>query len=207
MEEPWSRHAVDAAAGAGLLAVSWLLLDGRRGVVPGWESDLFEVVNRLPDVLEWPLWPVMQLGNFWMCSVGGIIAYSLTKRWPPALAAGSSVLLAWAAANVVKDLLERGRPADLLGEVTLRESGVDGQGYVSGHAAISFALATVLTPLVPRRWRWVPFALATGVAFARVYYGAHLPLDVVGGAGVGVLCGLVSSLAFGVIRPRRQHEV
>lgn len=199
---PWSRHAVEAAAGAGLLGISWLLLDDRRGVVPDWESDLFDAINGLPDAFEWPLWPVMQLGNFWMCSVGGIVAYSLAKRWPPALAAGSSVLLAWGAAKFVKDVIERGRPADLLDGVTLRESGIHGMGYVSGHAAISFALATVLTPLVPRRRRWLPFTLAGGVGVARIYYGAHLPLDVVGGAGVGVLCGLATSLAFGLTRPR-----
>ena len=36
----------------------------RRG--PGWEVDLFGAVNDLPDWLRWPIWPVMQLGNFWM---------------------------------------------------------------------------------------------------------------------------------------------
>jgi undecaprenyl-diphosphatase len=105
------------------------------------------------------------------------------------------------AAKVLKDTIQRGRPGELLDHVNLRESDLDGQGYVSGHTTIAFALGTVLTPLLPGRWRWVPFAIASGVGFARVYYGAHLPLDVLGGAGLGILCGLVVSVAFGTIDP------
>jgi membrane-associated phospholipid phosphatase len=45
------------------------------------------------------------------------------------------------------------------------------------------------------------------VAFARVYGGAHLPLDTVGGAGLGLLCGTLARWAFGLggegVRPRR----
>jgi membrane-associated phospholipid phosphatase len=111
------------------------------------------------------------------------------------------VLLAWVGAKVVKGVIDRGRPADLLEGVHVREAGLHGHGYVSGHTAIAFAVATVVTPLLPGRWRLVPFAVACLVGFARIYYGAHLPLDVVGGAGIGILSGLVASLAFGTIDP------
>jgi membrane-associated phospholipid phosphatase len=198
---PWGRHATEAAAGVGLLGVSWLLLADRADTVPGWEADVFDAVNGLPGALRWPVWPVMQLGNFWMCIVGGAGAYALTRRVRPAVAAASAVVLGWVAAKVLKDTIQRGRPGELLDHVNLRESDLDGQGYVSGHTTIAFALATVLTPLLPGRWRWVPFAIASGVGFARVYYGAHLPLDVLGGAGLGILCGLVVSVAFGTIDP------
>lgn len=198
---PWGRHAVEAAAGIGLFGLSFLLLADTASSVPGWEVDAFEAVNGLPDALRWPVWPVMQLGNVWMVVLGGLGVYALTRRVRPALAASVAVVLAWAAARLVKDLVQRGRPNDLLDKVVVREAGLHGQGYVSGHTAIAFALATVLTPLVPRPWRLVPFGLASLVGLARIYFGAHLPLDVLGGAGLGVLCGLVSGVAFGTIDP------
>jgi membrane-associated phospholipid phosphatase len=198
---PWGRHATEAAAGAGLIGVSTLVLHDSGESVPGWEGDVFEAVNGLPGWLRWPVWPVMQLGNFWMVVGGSAVAYAITRRWRPALAVAVAVLLAWVLAKVVKRAVDRGRPGDLLEVVEIREAGLHGQGFVSGHAAIAFAVATVLTPLLPGRWRWLPFTLAAAVGFARVYYGAHLPLDVVGGAGLGILSGLVASIAFGTIDP------
>jgi membrane-associated phospholipid phosphatase len=197
----WRVAAV--TAGAGLLALSWLLLDDRRDVVPEWEADVFRAINDLPDWLRWPLWFAMQLGNFWMCAAGAIGVYAATRRVRPALATAVAVFLAWGGAKVVKNVVERGRPADLLGGVEVRESGIHGQGYVSGHAAVAFAVATVVAALLPRGWRWAPFAVASFVALIRVYYGAHLPLDVIGGAGVGVVCGVAASTAAGIAWSRR----
>jgi undecaprenyl-diphosphatase len=198
---PWGRHAVEAAAGAGLLGLSLLLLSDRTDSVPAWEVRVFEAVNGLPDALRWPLWPVMQLGNFWMVALAGLAVYAATRRRRPALAASTAALLAWIMAKLVKDAVQRGRPGDLLAKVDVREAGLHGRGYVSGHTAIAFAVATVITPLLPGRWRVVPFTLAGLVGLARIYYGAHLPLDVVGGAGIGILCGLVASLLFHTIDP------
>ena len=145
----------------------------------------------------------MQLGSIWMLAAGAIVASLVTGQLRPALAVATAVLLGWVAAKLVKEAVERGRPGDLLDGVHVRESGVHGYGYVSGHSAIAFAAATALTPLLPGRWRYVPFVLAVVVGSARIYYGAHLPLDVVGGAGLGILCGLVATAAFGTGRPAR----
>jgi membrane-associated phospholipid phosphatase len=198
---PWGRHAAEAAAGAGLVGLSLLLLSDRADSVPRWEVRAFEAVNGLPDWLRWPLWPPMQLGTFWMALLAGLGVYAATRRLRPALAASTAALLAWAAAKLVKDAVQRGRPGDLLATVEVREAGLHGRGYVSGHTAIAFAVATVVTPLLPGRWRLVPFTLAGVVGFARIYYGAHLPLDVLGGAGIGILCGLAASLLFHTIDP------
>ena len=111
--------------------------------------------------------------------------------------------MAWGAAKVVKNVIERGRPAELLSDVEVREAGIHGQGYVSGHAAVAFAVATVSAGLLPRDRRWAPFALASVVALTRVYYGAHLPLDVIGGGGLGVVCGVTAAAASDLARPDR----
>ncbi len=192
---PWARHAAVAGGGLALLVVSWVLLNG-TDTVPAWEVGVFEAVNGLPGFLRWPLWPVMQLGTLWMYVVGGVGVYALTHRARPALATASAVLLAWIVARIVKDVVARGRPVDLLDDVTLRQSNPDGYGFVSGHTSVAFGLATALTVVLPGRWRWVPLPVAVIVGVSRVHFGVHLPLDVLGGAGVGLLCGTVAVVAF-----------
>ena len=72
-----------------------------------------------------------------------------------------------------------------------------GLGFVSGHATVAFALATVQRPYRSRSWTVGAYALAILVAFARVHLGAHLLLDVIGGAALGVLLGTSWHLAVG----------
>jgi membrane-associated phospholipid phosphatase len=199
----WRRPAAQAALGATLLAVSWLLLGEPVDRVPAWESGAFGVLNRLPGTLGWALWPIMQLGSVVMYAVGGTLVYLVTRRVRPAMAAALAVLAGWAASRAVKATAGRERPGALLDRVDLRGSDIDGNGFVSGHTTVAFALATVLTAVLPGRWRWAPFPLAAIVGVARIFYGVHLPLDVTGGAGLGVLCGLVASAACGVHPGRR----
>jgi undecaprenyl-diphosphatase len=65
--------------------------------------------------------------------------------------------------------------------------------FPSGHASTSFAAATVLTFVRPR---WAPafYLLALAIGFSRVYVGVHYPLDIVGGAVLGV--GVAAALRF-----------
>ncbi|MBA3802328.1 MAG: phosphatase PAP2 family protein [Acidimicrobiia bacterium] len=182
--------------GSAALAGSWVVV-AASGAVPEWEADAFELVNGLPDVL-WPVvWVPMQLG-----SIGGsLVVVALTalvsrnvRLTVAALAAEQATF--WGA-KVVKRLVERGRPSSLLADVDTREN-LRGLGYLSGHAAIAAALATVLIPSLPRRWQWVAVAAACVVALGRLYSGAHLPLDVIGGAGFGVVCGILARRALGL---------
>ena len=58
--------------------------------------------------------------------------------------------------------------------------------FPSGHTATSFAAALVLARAVPRR-AWLFYVLAAAIGFSRIYVGVHYPLDVLGGALVGLL--------------------
>jgi undecaprenyl-diphosphatase len=139
----------------------------------------------------------MQLGGLFGSLVVVAVIYVVTRQRRLTLAALAASQLAFWSAKWIKGLVSRGRPAALLVDVKLRERAT-GVGYVSGHTAVAFALATVLAPSLPRPWRPVAFAVASVVAFARVYSGAHLPLDVIGGVGLGVLCGTLMRWAFGL---------
>ncbi len=61
--------------------------------------------------------------------------------------------------------------------------------FPSGHAATSFACATVLSSFAPRL-RAPLFGLATLVALSRLYVGVHYPTDVAAGAAWGGAVGL-----------------
>jgi glycosyltransferase 2 family protein len=185
-----------ACGGAAVLCGSWVIvtLEAR---VPGWERQVFEWVNGPPDGV-WPvIWGPMQLGSLIGSLVVVGVTGTLTRNRRLTLAMLVASQAAWWSAKLVKASVSRERPAALLPEVHLRES-ADGFGYLSGHAAVAFALAAALAPSLPRPWRPVPFAAAGVVALARVYAGAHLPLDVVGGAGLGVLAGLAARRLFGL---------
>jgi undecaprenyl-diphosphatase len=199
---PASREGIRRAevvavlGGSALLAGSWVIVAVTHGV-PGWEQEFFEWVNDGPDAL-WPvIWGPMQLGSLAGSLVVVVVTYVVTRQRRLTLAALTASQVAWWSAKVIKGVVGRGRPGALLAHVKLREH-ASGIGYVSGHAAVAFALATVLAPSLPRAWRPVAFAVASGVALARLYSGAHLPLDAVGGAGLGVLTGTLVRWAFGL---------
>lgn len=62
-----------------------------------------------------------------------------------------------------------------------------GSAFPSGHAMMSFSVATVFAQRY-RRHKWVPFVaygLAAAISFSRVSTGAHFPSDVFFGATLG----------------------
>ena len=187
---------VVAAATAAIVAVTTWMADWRP--IPDLEVDAFRAVNDLPGGLEIPLWLPMQFGAVAAVPITALVALWFWRRRlerPAALLAAG--VAAWLLAKVLKDIPNRGRPATYLDDVELRGGAIggghnEGLGFPSGHAAVAFALATVLWPYLPPRWRWVPFAAAVIVGFGRMYFGAHLPLDIVGGAAFGVLLGVIA---------------
>ncbi|HEY5988584.1 MAG TPA: phosphatase PAP2 family protein [Streptosporangiaceae bacterium] len=57
--------------------------------------------------------------------------------------------------------------------------------------------------MLPRRWGVIAFVLAACNAVARVYLGAHNPLDVVGGVAIAAVLDLVLDVAGGPARTPR----
>jgi undecaprenyl-diphosphatase len=183
--------------GAALLLLAALPVDPGR--VPDAEAAVFRVLNGttvLPFVL---VWPVMQLGNVVVVPASALVAAAF-RRWRLAVELLIAGTATYFAAKVVKGVWPRGRPDGLLEDVVIRGSDALGRGFVSGHAATLTALAAVAWPWLGRRGRITVTVLVTVVCLTRVYVGAHLPLDVVGGAGLGLAVAGLVRLVLG--RPR-----
>jgi undecaprenyl-diphosphatase len=86
----------------------------------------------------------------------------------------------------LRDWIDRRRPPLVYPEpkplVHVPHSG----SFPSGHATSAFACATVIAWQAPRL-AFPSFLLAGAIAWSRVYVGVHWPLDVLGGAGLGIL--------------------
>lgn len=178
----WADGAL-LAAGAVLLVLATLPIDRAR--VGAAETAVFRVVNDATVLPFWVVWPLMQLGNLLVVPAAAVLA-AVLHRWRLAAAVLLAGVGTYLSAKVVKDLVVRGRPDGLLADVVVRGAEAHGRGFVSGHAAVAVTLVAVAWPWLGTRGRLVCAALALTVCLARVHVGAHLPLDVVGGAGLGL---------------------
>lgn len=194
------RRPIDAwgvAAGLAVLVAGMVIV--RHGTASAPERDVFAAVNDLPDGLYPVAWPFEQVGNTVVGPVVALVAWRLHRR-RLALAVVAATLAKLALERVVKVVVTRERPGTSMGPgVRLRgEVPPDGESFVSGHAVLVAALACLVTPYLPRRWKAVPWVLLALVLVVRVYVGAHFPLDVVCGAALGIAIGSGVNLAFGV---------
>lgn len=191
-----------------LLGICSIPIDSQR--VGGLEADLFEAVNGLPAFAYPAVWVIMQLGNIVAVPITAAVAAGF-RRFKLATGLLFSGVFVWVLAKMVKNLVPRGRPGRLLEDVILHgDTPVTGRGYVSGHAAVAAAIAMVLTPYFGTRGRIVLWTLAVLTAVARVYVGAHLPLDSVGGVALGIAGGTLALVILDLVpsdltgRPHRE---
>lgn len=204
LDEPRWRQmlAVPAlVAGLAILAIGMVVV--RNGTVPRWERSIFRAINDLPQFLYRPLWPFQQLGNLLVGPVVAIVV-ALLHRYRLAIAVLIATVAKLASERLVKVIASRQRPGTSIGpDVHLR--GVvspSGESFVSGHAVLIAALAGLVTPYLPGRWKVLPWVVVCLVMVTRVYVGAHNPLDVVCGAGLGLAIAGAINIFLGP-RPER----
>ena len=197
------RDVVVLVASLAVFAVCAVIAaDGRVGPL---ERALFHAVNGLPDWLYRPMVLFQYLGVLAMPLVVALGALAF-RRWRLAAALVLVMPLKLALERVVKLLVARERPGTTVPDAVLRGVHSAGLSFVSGHAIITFAIAGLLALVLPRRWGIVAFVLASLNAVARVYLGAHNPLDVVGGAAVGLAIAAALDLVLNVAGDRQSSR-
>ncbi|MBX3039444.1 MAG: phosphatase PAP2 family protein, partial [Bdellovibrionaceae bacterium] len=105
--------------------------------------------------------------------------------------------------RLIKAMVARQRP-DFYGEICAAS---ECWGFVSSHASNTFCAATLLTAYLGRKWAVPFYSLATLISFSRVYLGKHYPLDVVGGALLGLLIGVGALALFDWLKERWRQKV
>jgi membrane-associated phospholipid phosphatase len=195
---PWRPRRLDVAlvvAGAVVLATSALMAS--RGTY-GWEAAAFHAINGLPGNIRPFIWALNQYGTAITIPLAAVAAL-LFRKWRMALSLAVSGVAVYWLAKIIKDYVARGRPAALLDGVMERETFAPlSLGYPSGHAAVAWAITIVVLAYLGRPWRIVAVALGIIVPLYRMYVAAHLPLDLIGGAALGVT---VASLLNLLLRP------
>jgi undecaprenyl-diphosphatase len=183
-----TRKISTLVCAAAALAVSAARARTRR--IDHAEERVFRAVNDAPAWFHVPMWGVMQGGSLGaVFVVTGALRARRDGTATRVLVAGTA---AWCGAKALKPVVARGRPEAYLDDVIVRGSVQSGLGFPSGHAAVATTLALAATSRSGSlRGGALVGALATG--FARLYVGAHLPLDVVGGLAIGLIIGTAAT--------------
>ena len=199
---------VPGARAAGLLAGLGAVVFGASAVVlkagaTGWDLSLFRFLNEVPPAAASVLTPLVHL----FLPIGIVIAVVLmagyvvawTRSVLPLAAGAAAAGAAWALANAAKVIANRPRPYQVVADAVLRQPPAHGTSFPSSHTAVTVAVVIALVPFLPRALAWVAIAYAVLVGWSRVYLGVHYPLDILGGAGIGIAVGGVILLALVVL--------
>jgi undecaprenyl-diphosphatase len=198
---PWAWAAgLLAGLGAALFGVSALLL--KTGTV-GWDASLFRVLNQVPAAAASVLTPLSHLflpaGIIAVVVLAVVYVVARNRSVLPVATGAVAAVAAWLLAHAAKAIADRPRPYEVMADAVLRQQPAHGTSFPSSHTAVTLAIALALAPFLARPLAAAGIAYAVLVGWSRVYLGVHYPLDILGGAGIGMTVGGVVLLALGML--------
>ena len=137
---------------------------------------------------------ITYLGNaglFWIAL--SVLLLCLPKQRKLGLTCGASLIFDLLSVNLfIKKVAARTRPYEVIEGLERIIGQQSDYSFPSGHTAASFAVATVLLMRAPKKLSVPMFVLACLISLSRLYVGVHYPTDVLGGAVIGALCGILA---------------
>jgi undecaprenyl-diphosphatase len=197
-----------AASGAALFGAAALLLT--TGTT-GWDESVFRVLNQVPAAAASVLTPLSRLflpaGIIAVLVLAVVYVVARNRGVMPLAAGAAAAALAWALAHAAKAITDRPRPYEAMADTVLRQQHAHGTSFPSSHTAITLAVAIALVPFMARPVAAAGIAYAALTGWSRVYLGVHYPLDILGGAGIGMVASGVILLALWTLFRRARRAV
>ncbi len=139
-------------------------------------------------------------GIFWIAVAVILLFFKKTRR--SGICIGASLLIGVVVGNgIIKNVIARPRPYDAIEGIESVVSHLSDYSFPSGHSLCCFEAATALA-MNRTKWAIPAYVGAVLVAVSRLFLFVHYPTDVICGALLGVLFGVLGSLAAGAIYDR-----
>lgn len=148
-----------------------------------------------PRWLDRLMWAATQIGNGVAGILLSVILFFSGNR-PLAVELILGILTLWLTVELVKALVERSRPFLVLETARVIGWKEWGKSFPSGHTAQAFFMMALLAQhfRVSILVAIFLYAIALLVGLTRIYVGAHYPRDVIGGAVLGSVWGILAGL-------------
>ena len=182
----------------GLLAISLIWSSGQRLDV--WIFLLFNLKGPRPAWLDKFMVGFTQLGSGIAAFLIALLLYLVAEHLLSyELVLGSLTL--WLIVELIKFIVQRSRPFIRLSQARIVGYRAIGRSFPSGHTSQVFFLAT-LTIQHFQFGIWIAILLyctAVLVGITRMYVGAHYPRDILAGAILGSVWGVLTGLVDGYV--------
>jgi membrane-associated phospholipid phosphatase len=177
--------------GFSLIAISLLWSVGQRFDV--WVFAALNLRGYHSRWMDGAMWSTTQIGSAVFAALLAVGAYALGNR-QFAIGLGLGTLTLWLLVELIKAITDRARPFNLLRETRVIGWREPGLSFPSGHTAQTLFVATLFISHFQLPWGIAMGLYSIGllVAFTRIYVGAHYPRDVIAGAILGLVWGILS---------------